>query len=83
MPLTNDQQTKIKNHLSQYLTSYSGKCPICEGKNWTIEGELVVYPMFDTQYKMIIEGQVIPMAIVSCNKCYYSLSFNAMKLGLL
>lgn len=81
MPLTTDQQTKIKNHLSKYL-QYN-KCPVCDGNRWTIEGELAVYPMFDTQYKMIIEGQVFPMAIVSCEKCHYCLSFNAMKLGLL
>lgn len=81
MPLTNDQQTKIKDHLSSHLLH--SKCPCCSGNRWTIESELAVYPMFDTQYKMIIEGQVMPMAIVSCEKCHFSLSFNAMKLGLL
>ncbi len=81
MPLTNDQQTKIKNHLSNYL-QYN-KCPVCGGNRWAIEKELAVYSMFDTQYKMVIEGQVFPMAIVYCEKCYYSLSFNAMRLGLL
>jgi predicted nucleic-acid-binding Zn-ribbon protein len=81
MPLTSEQESKIKNHLSKYLQF--NKCPVCEGNRWTIENELAAYQMFDTQYKMMIEGQIYPMAIVSCEKCHYSLSFNAIKLGLL
>jgi predicted nucleic-acid-binding Zn-ribbon protein len=83
MPLTNEQQEKVKRHLSSYFTSYGCKCPVCENRNWTIENELAVYQTFDTQYKMIIEGQVIPVALISCNTCHYTLPFNAMKLGLL
>ena len=81
MPLTTDQQEKIKNHLSNYLKL--NKCPICGGNRWIIEGELSVFQLFDSQYKMIIEGQVAPVAVVTCEQCYYCLSFNAMKLGLL
>lgn len=53
MPLSTDQKRKIQNHLNDHLKF--GKCPVCAGNQWTIENEIIAFPMFDTQYKMNIE----------------------------
>jgi|LakMenEpi03Aug12_release.lakeMendotaPanAssembly.Ray.scaffolds.fasta_scaffold1873199_1 hypothetical protein len=81
MPLSTEQENKIKSHLSKH--SQFVKCPICSGNRWQIEPELIAHPILDAQYKMIVDGAMIPMALLSCEKCYFSLSFNAIKLGLL
>lgn len=83
MPLTNEQLEKLNKYLSSYFKSFGCKCPVCENRNWTFENELAVYQTYDTQYKMIIEGQVVPMVLISCNNCHYTLQFNAIKLGVL
>lgn len=81
MPLSTDQKRKIQNHFNDHLKF--GKCPVCTGNQWTIENEIIAFPMFDTQYKMIIEGQIFPMFVFTCNKCHYALNFSAMKIGLI
>ncbi len=81
MPISSDQMQKIELHLNKYLKF--GKCPMCAGNQWTIESEIIVYPIFDTQYKMIVEGRVIPMVAVRCNQCHFTSNFDAMKLGII
>ena len=80
MPLSTEQENKIKSHLTQH--SQFNKCPICSSNRWQIEAELIAHPILDAQYKMIVEGAMIPMALITCEKCHFSLSFNAIKLGL-
>jgi len=80
MPLSSDQEYKIKQALSSTLQN---PCAVCGGRNWEIHGDLSFFPILDSQYKMPIEGQVYPVVLVVCTSCYNTLSFSAMKMGLL
>ena len=80
MPLSPEQQEKIKRTLSLTLQR---PCAVCGGKNWEIQGDLSFFPILDPEYKMPIEGKIYPVVLVVCTSCNNTLSFSAMKMGLL
>lgn len=80
MPLSYDQQNKIKEALTSTLQN---PCAVCGARNWEIHSELSFFPMLDPEYKTPIEGKVYPVVLVVCTSCYNALSFSAMKMGLL
>lgn len=81
MPFTNAQKEKITTHLAQF--PLYNKCVVCGQSSWNYCDELVVYQMLDIQYKMVIEGKLFPLVILTCNKCGYVVSFSAQKLELI
>jgi hypothetical protein len=80
MPLSYDQQERIKEKLSPLLRS---SCNVCGGRSWELHNEVAMHPLFDIQYKMPINGQFVPIVLVTCASCSNTLSFNAIKLGVL
>ncbi len=79
MPLSSEQQGKIKEALSSVMHN---PCAVCGSRNWELQSELYFISLFDTQYKMPIEGKVYPVILVVCASCYNTLSFSARKMGL-
>ena len=80
MPFNTEQENKIKEILEPIRRS---PCAICGGRNWEIHGEFSFFPIMDPEYKTPIEGKVYPIVLVVCTSCYNTLSFSAMKMGLL
>lgn len=73
-------KTKIKHHLATHFIH--GLCPVCRNDRWHIESELAVYLMVDHETMEIIKDKAIPMTVVSCEHCSYTLFFNVVKMGL-
>jgi predicted nucleic-acid-binding Zn-ribbon protein len=80
MPLTSEQESKVKLAISPLLLR---SCNVCGGRNWELKSEVSIYPMLDLQYKMPIEGRFYPVVLVTCSSCGNTLVFDAQKLGLL
>lgn len=68
MPLSPDQETKIKEHLRK-KTNLS--CSMCGGNNWMIDPTLKFYGILDPEYRQPIEGQVFPVVAVTCENCLF------------
>jgi len=81
MPLSSEQERKIKQELSSYIQFTN--CNFCNGNQWTLNNELVGLPVFDTEHKMTVEGSLMPMVVLTCNNCGHAHYFSAMKLGIL
>lgn len=60
-------------------------CHLCGGVVWTVP-TIVTLPevVFEegTAFKPAVTGQVIPLAVLTCDFCGYSVSVNLIKLGL-
>ena len=80
MPLSNYQESQIKEHVSQFPGI---ACPICYNRSWAISDELNFLPMLDVEYKMPIEGQAYPLVVLGCGRCGYVRLFSARRIGIL
>jgi hypothetical protein len=80
MPLTNEQKTRVQQHLQRFLR----ECPVCGGLAWSWETEQLNFlGVFDMDYKQPLAGKILPLVSATCKNCYYVAQFSAMNLGLL
>lgn len=80
MPLSPEEKQKFEKWLE---INWVGKkeCPICNNDRWGIPEK--VFGMIEFNGKnIIIGGSVQPIISLVCDKCGYTISFNAIKGGI-
>lgn len=67
-------------YFSDKLKEHS--CPVCKSNKWVMPQAIFeVRQFFGGNMKIGGGAQVIPMAIVTCHVCGYSMFFNAINIG--
>lgn len=80
MPFTEEQLEKIKQITQPLLTK---GCYVCGSVDWKLCEEFVTYGSFDGEYKVVIEGKVVPAVAVICRGCGNTHTFSALEMNLL
>jgi hypothetical protein len=80
MPLSKEQRDKAIIVLDPLLKK---GCYVCNGLDWKLYDEFIVPPVFDMEYKIQIEGLVVPFVLVICRSCGNSHIFNATEIGII
>lgn len=78
MTIGRDDLQRIEQHFADGMPT----CITCGSKSWEVQDELVALPLFDTEYKRVIEGKVNVVVMMTCQTCGYAALFSAAKLGL-
>ncbi len=80
MKLTNKQKEKFEKWLDLHWKSGDG-CPVCKHNYWTINDSVFELREFN-EGKLILKGSVIPVVVLTCERCGYVFYFNAINAGL-
>ena len=80
MPMSQEKLEAARAYLAPRLR---GAGASCGGQQWEISDQLWVFPAFDLQQKMPVEGVGFPAILVTCTGCSATQVFSAMKMGLL
>ena len=57
-------------------------CPVCREKAWELNDQLWELRRFNKS-GIFSGGPIIPLAILTCTNCGYTIQFNAKKIGLI
>lgn len=75
MALDEDAKKKISDHIESKLNSY--KCPICEHCEWIPPD--AIHEIRDFNFGHLkAGGTLVPVVVMTCQKCGYVLLFNAI-----
>lgn len=78
----NAEQREITLKLLQEKWPKNPVCPSCTDQKWTISDTLCEIREFHGGgFK--VAGQIVPVIVVTCSNCGYTMLFNALALGLL
>ena len=78
MSIGRAEQRKIEEHFADGMPT----CITCGPTSWEVQDELIGLPLFDTEYKRVIEGKLSVVVMMTCRTCGYAAMFSAAKLGL-
>ena len=76
MPLTPDQVKLATAHVQRHLH----QCPMCGSSAWSF-GDIVNNLVYQGP-SLVIGGPTIPMLLVVCRACSYTVQFAAVPIGL-
>jgi hypothetical protein len=80
MPFTEEQEQKIRQIVQPLLTK---GCYVCGSVDWKLFEDFIAYNIFDGEYKILIDGKVIPAIAVICRGCGNTHTFSATDTNLL
>ena len=82
--MTKESSFNAKKFLSELNSKWtqSKRCPICSNNNWTISPDPNQLMRFSGG-NLIVGGAIIPVVVVTCTNCGYTLLFNPLVLGAL
>ena len=77
--LTKEESEKVQRWLAQHWKKKI--CPICETFNWTV-GMIVDLPT-RRPGAVVLGARSYPQVVVMCDTCSYTITFNAVRIGIL
>lgn len=80
MPFTPEQSQKILEAIGEKLRPRTLLCPISGDSNWGVNDRLTMAQLVDLPDKRL--QQALPLAIMSCKTCGYTMFVNLLLLGL-
>lgn len=83
MALTPEHNDAILAAIKQKMGSRTMICPISGDNKWGVEPHLVFTPVSDNpQMIQIGGGPSLPLAVMTCQTCGYTVYLNVFKLGI-
>lgn len=79
MPMTTEQCSAALMRLREVWPK-GGKCSCCESNEWGLSGVVEARDYFCAPTATAVG--VVPLLLVGCKKCGMTLTFNAVRLGL-
>lgn len=76
-PLSGDKLNKAIAHLKKYWKPEKSNCPVCECKDWMVDGVFEFREFGEGQ--LDLSGRVFPFIVIACKNCGYSFNINAIK----
>jgi predicted nucleic-acid-binding Zn-ribbon protein len=80
MRLTEEQRENVSKRITSYWGDQLFDCPVCRNKHWKINDTIFEMREF-SEGKLDIAGKVFPVIIIICDRCGYTITFNAIMLG--
>jgi hypothetical protein len=77
--LTPEQTKRITDKLDGFWRTVQ-MCPICSSNEWAIHDRIHQMTEFSGG-SLVVGGPVVPFVLVNCQVCGYTISFNAIALG--
>ena len=83
MKLSKDQADRFIQHL-WHIAPNGIKCPVCGNVKWGINEQIFEIIEFTGSTMSLGAGtNIVPLVVITCDNCQHTLTFNALKLGLL
>lgn len=83
MPLSDEHHQIIIDAVNEKSTGPRFLCPISGDSNWGVSDTIAIVPTINTPDNIsALPTTALPLAIMSCNTCGYSMFLNLIKLGL-
>lgn len=81
MKLTDEQSDKLVSWVEEKWLGEK-ECPICKVASWGISNTLFELKSYGAGV-ITVGGPLVPLAVVTCSNCGYSITFNALRIGIL
>lgn len=74
---------ELKKKIIENLEPDKMNCPLCGNKNFTIEDNIYVFPTLELETKNVDIINVFPAILISCDSCHHTLTFHAVRAGII
>ena len=83
MPISQEQKDTLLSTINEKLRPRGLVCPISGDQSWGVEAHLALVPVTDrTDVIQLGGGPSLPLAILTCRTCGYTIFINIIVLGL-
>ena len=83
MPIPPEHQQLIIDAISERVGSRHLICPLCQNSQWLVQNRMVMLPLSDSSQAHPSESTTaLPLAVVTCQSCGYTVFVNLIILGL-